>query len=166
MKTQPINNQSFKALYVSQNPVPYTEKQQEIIKDIQNKFTRNDMVKVKEKGYDLFLEQGLTDFDNKISVYAVKNLDCSDGYYVRSIRKLPIGDYEMNFDPLYVHYQIDKFEKNEIKQNNFAKIMIGALFATALAICAAWAIKTAKSPKTPAVQKATTELIHTPLKVK
>jgi len=166
MKTQPINNQNFKALYVSQSAVPYTDKQQEIIKDIQNKFSRNAIVKAKEKGYDIFLEQGLTDFDNKISVYAVKNLDFSDGYCVKTIRKLPIGDYDMNFDPLYVHHQIDKFEKNEIKQNNFAKIMIGALFATAMAICVAWAAKQAKIQKNPSVPKATTELIHNPVKNK
>lgn len=161
MKIQPINNQTFKAVYVSQNASPYTDKQQEIIKDIQNKFSRAEMVKLKEKGYDLFLEQGLTDFDNKISVYAVKNLDFKDGMRLKQITKLPIGDFELNFYPIYAHYQVDKYEKDERKANNFAKFMICLLLATTVAFCAAWAsILAKKAPPKTSGPKATSELIQ------
>lgn len=161
MKTQPINSQSFSALYISQNESPYTDTQKEIINDIQNKFSRAEMVKVKEKGYDLFLEQGLTDFDNKISVYAVKNLDFNDDICVKNVRKIPIGDYgkELAFEPIYVHYQIDRFEKQEIKLNNFAKIMSGLLIATFLAAAAALGIKSTKAAANSLQIKHLTEIV-------
>lgn len=155
MKTQPINNISFKKLYISKED--YNDSQKEAISDIENKLTAEHIRNLEESGYDVFVN-GDAYVEDKVHVIAGLSGN-SEGIIV--------GSYGKNFDVNDVYNAVnEKATKNKkIRETGWALIgtawgiLIATLFAVGVKGCFSRAEK-------PAVQKAATEIVDTLKQVK
>lgn len=164
MKTLPVsNNMNFRGLYV--NDSLCSQEQKNAINVMKNQLTDAQIADIKDRGYDVFIERTPRSNDS-VSVSVMSNFDFTDECAVHTCRKIPVGDYNSNFDTNDIYNKIDKFEKCERRLNNFAKVMTGLLIATFVAAMTALAVKWSKVPKTSEVKKATTELVQPHLTAK
>ena len=158
MKTQPVNNTNFKAIYIRDES--YSADQRYAIKHIRKTLDNDTLKELKSRGYDIFIE-GTPKGNKMVSVSAIKNFNFTDNYAVKTCRKIPIKDYFVSFDVNDINEKIDKFERDERRSNTFCKIVFGLIVGSVLALTAAYGIKVSKSSKNTVNPKAATELVDT-----
>ena len=162
MKTKPINNTNFKALYVKD--FDYNFPQQYTIQRIKDRLDNDNLSEIAAKGYDVFISNS-SECSDEVEVSVIKNFNFTDECAQKECRKIKIGKFGAEelcseFNVTDIHTGIDDYEKTLKKMNNFAKVMIGILLASATAIWAVGASKVIKSAETCNVKKATTELVQ------
>jgi hypothetical protein len=161
MKTYPISNTNFSGLYI--NDSLCSQKQKDVIDNIKTILTDSQIADIKNRGYDIFLER-TPKSDTCVSVSVINNFDFTNECAVKTCRKIHVGDYYDDFDLNNIYKKVDSFEKDEKKAQNFAKIMIGILLATATALWAAMAVKITKPIASMNSEKAATEVLGKTLK--
>ena len=165
MRTQPINNINFKALYVKD--FDYSDPQRYAINNIRNGLDKDSIDEIAAKGFDVFIENDPENRD-EVTVSAIKGFNSTDESSVKECRKIVIGNYGAEelcseFNVSDINSRIDEFQKQMMNFSKFGKVLVGILLAATTAIWVIAASRAIKPNTSPEIRKATTEVLK-PLK--
>lgn len=161
MRTQLINNISFKALRIK--AFDYNDPQLYAISNIRNGLDKDSIDEIAAKGFDVFIENDPENRD-EVTVSAIKSVNFTDECSVKECRKIVIGNYGAEelcseFNASDINSKIDEFQKQMTNFTKIAKVLIGILLAATTAIVAIAASRGKPNTSSPEIRKATTEIV-------